>query len=204
MRTIYINVQQINLSHTNPSFSYIKMSIDLEKAKKEIRSVMKVYPDFPQKGIVFEDILPIFQNPTVFRLLIDVLKQHIAPLKPTIIVGLDARGFLFGPTLALELGIGFVPVRKEGKMAGECYRAVYEKEYGKDVFNLQKSAISKDDAVVIVDDIIATGGSAGAAGELVESAGAKVLEFVFLMELLFLKGREKLNAPVWTLMGGQE
>ncbi|GMM51494.1 adenine phosphoribosyltransferase [Starmerella bacillaris] len=178
--------------------------VDLTEVQKELKKVIAVYPDFPKKGILFEDILPIFQNPDVFRIMIDALKDHVKPLAPTVIVGLDARGFLFGPTLALELGVSFVPVRKEGKLAGEVYRAVYQKEYGEDVFCLQKSAINKGDKVVIVDDIIATGGSAAAAGQLVTEAGGIVSEYVFLMELLFLNGREKLNAPVFTLMGGQE
>lgn len=177
---------------------------DLKEVRHELRKVIGVYPDFPKEGIVFEDILPIFQTPSAFRLLVDALKAHVAPLKPQVIIGLDARGFLFGPTLALELGVSFVPVRKEGKMPGEVYRAVYEKEYGRDVFCLQKSAVAKGDTVVIVDDIIATGGSAAAAGELVAAAGGRVLEYVFLMELLFLKGRDKLDAPVFTLLEGQE
>lgn len=177
--------------------------MDLEKIKQTLRSTLAVYPDFPKPGIVFEDILPIFQNPTAFRGLVDALKAHIAPLKPDVIIGLDARGFLFGPVVALELGVSFVPVRKEGKMPGEVYTAKYVKEYGEDVFALQKSAVKPGNKVIIVDDIIATGGSAGAAGELVEKAGGEVLEYVFLMELLFLNGRSKLNAPVYTLLDGQ-
>lgn len=171
---------------------------------KELRAALGKYQDFPSKGVLFEDIMPIFQKPELFRKLIELLRAHVEPLKPTVIVGLDARGFLFGPVLALALNVSFVPVRKAGKLPGEVYTAVYEKEYGKDVFALQKNALKSTDKVVVVDDIMATGGSAAAAGDLVKQAGAEVLEYVFLMELLFLKGREKLNAPVYTLLEGQE
>ena len=176
----------------------------LDEIRAQLNKVIAVYPDFPKKGILFEDILPIFQDAKTFQLLIDALKQHIAPLQPTVIIGLDARGFLFGPTLALQLGVSFVPVRKAGKLPGDLYTAAFEKEYGTDSFALQKSAVKSGDRVVIVDDIIATGGSAEAAGNLAVQAGAKVLEYVFLKELLFLKGRERLNAPVFTLLEGQD
>lgn len=174
--------------------------------KSHLRAALKQYPDFPEKGILFEDIMPIFQNPTLFQDLLDGLKQDLqeAGVKPDVIVGLDARGFLFGPTLALQLGCSFVPVRKAGKLPGEVYTATYEKEYGQDVFCLQKNAIQKGQNVVIVDDIIATGGSAACAGELVEQAGAKIARYLFLMELKFLKGRDKLNGPVFTLIEGQD
>lgn len=180
------------------------MSPSLEATKAELRSALGKYKDFPTPGIMFEDIMPIFQRPTLFRLLVDALQHHVEPLKPTVIVGLDARGFLFGPPLALALNVSFVPVRKAGKLPGDVYTAAFAKEYGEDVFALQKSALKKGDRVIVVDDIIATGGSAAAAGDLVKQAGAEVVEFVFLLELLFLKGREKLNAPVYTLLDGQE
>jgi len=119
-------------------------------------------------------------------------------------VGLEARGFLFGPSLALKLGAGFVPVRKAGKLPGECVRVAYEKEYGTDWFEMQVGAIKPGQRVLVVDDIIATGGSAKAAGELVELSGGVLVEYVFILELEFLKGREALRAPVYTLLKGQE
>ena len=121
-----------------------------------------------------------------------------------VVVGLEARGFLFGPSLALKLGAGFVPVRKAGKLPGECVRAAYEKEYGTDWFEMQVGAIKPGQRVLVVDDIIATGGSAKAAGELVELSGGVLVEYVFILELEFLKGREALRAPVYTLLKGQE
>lgn len=138
-----------------------------------------------------------------------ILSAHPPSLTPPfagvdVVVGLEARGFLFGPSLALRLGAGFVPVRKAGKLPGECVKVSYEKEYGQDWFEMQVGAIKAGQRVLIVDDIIATGGSAKAAGDLVNILGGTVVEYLFLMELDFLKGREKLAAPVFTLLNGQE
>ncbi|KAI1981221.1 adenine phosphoribosyltransferase, partial [Ophidiomyces ophidiicola] len=123
--------------------------------------------------------------------------------KPEVIVGLDARGFLFGPSLALRLGAAFVPVRKKGKLPGPVETQGYEKEYGTDYFQIQADAVKPGQKVVIVDDIIATGGSASAAGSLVQKLGGDLLGFVFILELDFLKGREKLSAPAYTLLSSQ-
>jgi adenine phosphoribosyltransferase len=120
-----------------------------------------------------------------------------------VIVGLDARGFLFGPTLALRLGAGFVPVRKAGKLPGNVETAEFQKEYGTDTFAMQTDAISPGQKVLVVDDLIATGGSAAAAGTLVEKCGGILLGYIFIIELTFLKGRDKLNAPVYTLLESQ-
>ncbi|RUS34485.1 phosphoribosyltransferase-like protein [Jimgerdemannia flammicorona] len=114
--------------------------------------------------------------------------------------GLDARGFLFGPLIALRLGAAFVPVRKQGKLPGETVSTVYAKEYGEDIFELQKSAIKAGQRAIIVDDLIATGGSAKAAGELVRKAGGKTVEYLFVMELSFLNGAAKLDAPSYSLV----
>lgn len=182
--------------------------MSIEASVKELKNALKQYPNFPQEGILFEDFLPIFANPELFRKLVDAFKTHLtqefSDKKVDFIVGLDARGFLFGPALALAMNVGFVPVRKAGKLPGACVQAVYQKEYGQDVFEMQKDAIPAGSNVVIVDDIIATGGSAAAAGELVQKVNANILEFNFVMELDFLKGRDKLQAPTFTLLSGQE
>lgn len=182
--------------------------MSIEANAVELKAALKQYPNFPSEGILFEDFLPIFTDPKLFNKLIDSFKLHLEEKfganKVDYIVGLESRGFLFGPSLALALNVGFVPVRKAGKLPGECVQATYEKEYGSDVFEMQKNAIKQGANVVIVDDIIATGGSAAAAGELVEKIGANLLEYDFVMELDFLKGRDKLNAPVFTLLNGQE
>lgn len=182
---------------------------EIEELSKQLKTALKLYQDFPKKGILFEDFLPIFSNPQDFQRLIDAFKLFIDKTYPNtkidFIVGLEARGFLFGPTLALALGAGFVPVRKPGKLPGKVHETSFKKEYGEDVFQIQQDVIKPGSNVIIVDDILATGGSAFAAGELVlKNPGAKILHFLFVMELGFLKGRDKLQADTFTLLSGQE
>jgi adenine phosphoribosyltransferase len=123
----------------------------------------------------------------------------LRPLNPSVIVGLDARGFIFAPALALRLNVRFIPVRKRGKLPGETVQAKYVKEYGEDVFEMQRGRMTSDDRVVVVDDLIATGGSAKATGEIIKKLGATLLEYMFIMELTFLNGWKHLDAPVWRL-----
>jgi adenine phosphoribosyltransferase len=133
---------------------------ELASLKIRLRAALRQFPDFPSPGILFEDILPIFADPTLHEALIRSLELHIIDTygeKPDVIVGLEARGFLFGPSLALRLGASFVPVRKQGKLPGPCETEVYEKEYGQDFFQMQADALKKGQKVVVVDDIIATG-----------------------------------------------
>ncbi|KAL9116053.1 MAG: hypothetical protein Q9227_000421 [Pyrenula ochraceoflavens] len=181
----------------------------LANLKIRIRSALRQFPDFPSPGILFEDILPIFQDPELHEALITALELHITETyghqnKPDVIVGLEARGFLFGPSLALRLGAAFVPVRKKGKLPGPCETASYQKEYGEDFFQIQSGAIREGQKVLVVDDLIATGGSAAAAGSLVQQAGGKLLGFVVLIELEFLSGRDKLQAPTFSLLSSQD
>lgn len=159
-----------------------------------LKNKLRQFPDFPEKGILFEDILPIFADPAAFNVLISAFEKHIREKhgQVDVIVGLDARGFLFGPTLALRLNAAFVPVRKQGKLPGKCVTAEYTKEYGTDIFCAQHDAIKPGQKVIIVDDIIATGGSASAAGQIVKQLGGHTLEYAFMLELDFLKGRDKL------------
>lgn len=120
------------------------------------------------------------------------------------IVGLDARGFLFGPIIALRLGAAFVPVRKAGKLPGTTFKAEYAKEYGTDVFEIQEGAIKPGQKVIVVDDLIATGGSATAAGELIKKSGGVTLEYLFVVGLTFLKGHEKLDAPTYAIVEAED
>ncbi|KAF4592035.1 adenine phosphoribosyltransferase [Ophiocordyceps camponoti-floridani] len=140
--------------------------------------------------------MPIFASPTAHVSLLDALEERIrrdfSPL-PDVIVGLDARGFLFAPGLALRLGIAFAAVRKAGKMPGTCVDASYEKEYGGDCFQMQCGAVAAGQNVLVVDDIIATGGSARAAGHLVRKLDGRVLGYLFILEIAGLNGREKLG-----------
>ncbi|TKA75078.1 Adenine phosphoribosyltransferase [Friedmanniomyces simplex] len=181
--------------------------------KSKVKAGLRQFPDFPSKGVLFEDIMPLFASHSLHTTLLEALELQIAEAFHTkigeksgidVIVGLESRGFLFGPALALRLGAGFVPVRKEGKLPGECETVRFRKEYGEDVFQMQRDAFERGQRVVIVDDIIATGGTAAAAGQLVRKLGGDLLGFVFMMELDFLKGREKLDAPAYTLLSGQE
>ena len=173
-----------------------------------MQSALRQFPDFPSPGILFEDILPIFQDPALHETLIHALELYIIEIYgrgggPDIIVGLEARGFLFGPSLALRLGAGFVPVRKKGKLPGTTVSVSFDKEYGTDFFAVQSDAIKAGQKILIVDDIIATGGSAAAAGQLVEKLGGNLLGFIMILELDFLRGRDKLPAPCHTLLLSQ-
>lgn len=144
-----------------PSKSLTGKPEEMEKTKQLVISALQYHPNWPTPGVNFIDILPIFRNPAIFASLLDVLIYQIEETfpsnKPEVVVGLDARGFLFGPTLALRLGVPFVPVRKSGKMPGICFTEGYEKEYGRDEFQIQADSIQKNQKVLIVDDILATG-----------------------------------------------
>ncbi|KAI1610312.1 phosphoribosyltransferase-like protein [Exophiala viscosa] len=194
--------------HATTTSSQLSGPQALPELKARIKAGLKTYPDFPKKGILFEDILPLFASHSLHQDLIRAYELQVHESfgpdnLPDVIVGLDARGFLIGPTLALSFGAGFVPVRKAGKLPGKLETAEYEKEYGTDTFAMQTDAIKPGQKVLVVDDLIATGGSASAAGTLVEKCGGTLLGYIFIIELTFLKGRDKLNAPVYTLLESQ-
>jgi adenine phosphoribosyltransferase len=173
-------------------------SSELAGAKITLRKSLRSFPDFPIPGINFVDIMPLFADPTAHATLVEALELQINeafPTKPDVIVGLDARGFLFGPGLALRLGVPFAAVRKQGKLPGPCVTAEYIKEYGKDLFQMQEDAVCEGQKVLIVDDIIATGGSAKAAAELVQQLKGEVMGYLFILEIPGLNGRDKLGAP---------
>ncbi|KAL3234862.1 Adenine phosphoribosyltransferase 1 [Nakaseomyces bracarensis] len=182
--------------------------LSVEECKSELRAALHQYPNFPRQGVLFEDFLTIFKNPSLFRKLIEGLKTHIEeefpPGKIDYIVAPEARGFLVAPTLAFAMDIGFIPIRKAGKLPGEVVSVEYEMEYGEAVFELQKEAIPPGSNVLLVDDILATGGSAVASTELLRQVDANVLGYCFIMELEHLKGRARLNeAPVFALLNSQ-
>lgn len=143
------------------SAAHSSSAAELASLKVGLRAALRQFPDFPSPGILFEDILPIFADPKLHEALIHSLELQILEAyggqKPDVIVGLEARGFLMGPSLALRLGASFVPVRKQGKLPGACVTQVYEKEYGQDFFQMQEGAIKPGQKVIVVDDIIATG-----------------------------------------------
>ena len=179
----------------------------LEELRQSLSAGLKQYPDFPVPGILFEDIFPLFAIPDLHRDLITAflltIEERFGKNRPDVIVGLDARGFLIGPQVAIHLNAGFVPVRKPGKLPGKLETAEYQKEYGTDTFAIQAESIKPGSKVVVVDDLIATGGSAAAAETLVKKCGGELLGHIFLIELTKLNGRSKLAAPVYTILESQ-
>nr|P54363.1 RecName: Full=Adenine phosphoribosyltransferase; Short=APRT [Drosophila pseudoobscura pseudoobscura]AAA57203.1 adenine phosphoribosyltransferase [Drosophila pseudoobscura] len=167
-----------------------------------VKSKIGEYPNFPKEGILFRDIFGALTDPKACVYLRDLLVQYIRQSQPEVevIVGLDSRGFLFNLLLATELGVGYTPIRKKGKLAGEVVSVEYQLEYGSDTFELQRTAIQPGQKVVIVDDLLATGGSLLAASELVRKVGGVVLESLVVMELVGLDGRKKLDCKVHSLI----
>jgi adenine phosphoribosyltransferase len=161
----------------------------MDDLKKMIREV----PDFPKKGILFYDITTLLKDKTGFKKVIDVLTDQIRPLRPDSVLGIEARGFIFAPALAYNLGAGFVPIRKPKKLPAETERISYELEYGMDTLELHKDAVKPGMRVVIADDLLATGGTALASVRLVEKLGGDVVAVSFVIELEALKGRDRLN-----------
>ena len=159
----------------------------------EVRKHIRDIPDFPKAGILFKDITPLLGQAGAFRLVIDLFEERLAGQKPDVIVGIESRGFIFGAALALRLGVGFVPVRKPGKLPYKCRRISYDTEYSTDSLEMHEDAIARGARVVIVDDLLATGGTAGATARLVEEQGGSVASLAFVVELDFLSGRGRLG-----------
>jgi adenine phosphoribosyltransferase len=167
--------------------TYFKSAI--ERLKASVRDV----PDFPKEGIIFKDITPILSNGQLFRLAVTIFAERYQRKSIERIVAIDARGFIFGGALAHYLGIGLSIVRKKGKLPYKSHECEYELEYGKGTLELHIDAVEKNQRVVIIDDLLATGGTAEAAAKLVEQCGGEVVELAFLVELGFLHGRERLE-----------
>jgi len=159
----------------------------------QLQDIIRNIPDFPKPGIQFKDIESITENPRAFAYVIDEFSQACQAHQIDKILALDARGFLFGGALAYELSLPVVMARKKGKLAGECVSETYALEYGEAEVELQRTAIQAPDRVLIIDDLLATGGTAEAAASLVNQIGAKVVLFAFVIELAELGGREKLG-----------
>ncbi len=161
----------------------------MEHLKKLIREV----PDFPKPGILFYDITTLLQDPDGLRQLTDGMVDRYCDNPPDVVLGVEARGFIFAPVMATRLGRGFVPVRKPGKLPSKTSRISYELEYGSDSLEIHSDAIQPGQNVLIVDDLLATGGTAKATSKLVEELGGKVHGFAFVVELSFLPGRQALD-----------
>lgn len=166
-----------------------------------LKELIRDVPDFPKKGIVFRDITPLFQDPKGLRDTIEKLSGHYKDKKIDIVVGAEARGFLLAPTVAFNLGAGFVPVRKPGKLPYHKISMSYALEYGTDTLEMHKDSIKKGQQVLLVDDLLATGGTMAACCKMVESLGGKVIGCAFLIELTFLNGKKALpNYDVFSLI----
>jgi adenine phosphoribosyltransferase len=167
----------------------------------DLAKMIRDVPDFPKEGILFKDITTLIKEARAFREVIDRLADHYAGQQIDLVVAVEARGYIFGAPIAYKLGAGFVPVRKEGKLPAETVRDEYELEYGTDSVEMHRDAIQPGQKVLIVDDLIATGGSAAATARLVERLGGEVVSIAFLIELAFLKGVEKLKGyDVFTMI----
>jgi adenine phosphoribosyltransferase len=162
---------------------------DLDRLRLAIRDV----PDFPKPGILFKDITPVLGDPELLRMVIGGFVESARPLGVEKVVGIESRGFIFGTPLAAALGVGFVPVRKKGKLPWKCEAVSYALEYGEATIEMHADAIRQGEKVVLIDDLLATGGTAAAAVSLVRRLGGEVLEAQFLIELSFLSGREALS-----------
>jgi len=164
-----------------------------------LRSAIRDVPDFPVKGILFKDITPVLQDGQLFRQAVDVIADRHKGKKVDAVVGIDARGFIFAGAVAYKLGIGMVPVRKKGKLPYKTVVTSYTLEYGSETSEMHVDAIQRGSRVIIVDDLLATGGTAMAAATLVEQLGGDITEIDFLIELSFLKGRDRLkDYPVFS------
>jgi adenine phosphoribosyltransferase len=157
--------------------------------KEKIRNI----PDFPKKGILFHDVTTLLKDAEGFRQVIDELYEKYEHEKIDLVVGIESRGFIIGGALAYKLGAGFVPIRKKGKLPAAVHREEYDLEYGKDIIEMHLDAIKHGDRILLVDDLIATGGTALAACKLIEKAGGKIIECGFIVDMPELKGKEKLH-----------
>ncbi len=166
----------------------------------DLHAFVRGIPDFPQPGVLFRDITPLLKEPRAFARAVDWYCEAVAELRPEAVVAIESRGFLFGTPVALRLGLPFVPVRKPGKLPAKRMSVEYSLEYGESQLDIHADALAPGQTVVIVDDLLATGGTAAGAAKLVELIGGRVAGLVFLIELTGLGGRGRLSYPVRSLI----
>jgi len=167
-----------------------------EKIKEKVRSI----PDYPKKGVLFRDITPLLRDGPIFRACIDAIAEHFEGSVDAV-AGVEARGFIIGSAVAYKLGKGFIPIRKEGKLPYDKVKKTYSLEYGEETIEIHKDALAKGERILLVDDLLATGGTAKASCELIESLGGKIAGVAFIIELTDLHGRDKLSdKEVFTLV----
>ncbi len=169
-------------------------------SRMELRAHIRDVPDFPKKGIVFKDITPMLGNPQALAHVVQAMASHYQGKGITKVVGIESRGFIFAPPIAIALGAGFVPIRKPGKLPWKSRRQAYGLEYGTDVIEIHDDAVSDKDTVLMVDDVLATGGTMEAACKLVRLLGGKVHGCAFAIDLAFLGGAKRLDVPVFSVI----
>lgn len=175
--------------------------MELLSSIQRVRDALRVVPDFPKPGIQFIDITPVLQDGQLFRLCINLMIERYAKRRLDAIVGVDARGFILGGAVACQLGIGFVPMRKKGKLPYKTKSISYELEYGSATLEVHEDALKPGQRVALVDDLLATGGTSAAAAQLIELLGAELYEMAFLVELAELNGVRKLEKyPVYSIV----
>ncbi len=167
--------------------------MDFKARTEALKSFIRDVPDFPKKGILFKDITTLLKDPRAYRQSLDLFIALCSDLRIDKVAAIESRGFIFGSAVADRLSVGFVPIRKVGKLPAKTVRVSYALEYGTDAVEMHEDALEKGEAVLVVDDVIATGGTAAAVGQLIDSVGARVAAYGFLVELTFLNGREKLD-----------
>ena len=168
--------------------------------REQVLQIIRAIPDYPKKGIIFRDITPLLGNAELFKYVIDELAALCKNEGITKIVGIESRGFIFGAPLAYALGIGFVPIRKKGKLPYKKIAATFTLEYGTDTVEMHEDALTKDDKVILIDDLLATGGTTRAGLELINKLGAKTAFCLYVIELSFLEGGKTLNVPYKSLI----
>jgi adenine phosphoribosyltransferase len=171
------------------------------KPAADLKSIIRTVPDFPKAGINFYDITPILKDGRALAYTIDTMADHFSNMNIDVVVSMEARGFLFGPAIAYKIGAGFAPVRKLGKLPWDTHQQEYALEYGTDTIEMHRDAIQSGQRVLIVDDVLATGGTAKAVAALIEKMNGKIIGAAFVIELLALKGRKNLGSvPVYSLL----
>jgi adenine phosphoribosyltransferase len=171
------------------------------KSSTDLKSIIRTVPDFPKAGINFYDITPILKDGRALAYTIDTMADHFSSMNINMVVAMEARGFLFGPAIAYKLGAGFAPVRKLGKLPWNTHKEEYGLEYGTDTIEIHQDAIQHGERVLIIDDVLATGGTAKAVTRLIQKMHGEIIGAAFVIELLALKGRNKLkDIPVYSLL----
>lgn len=167
--------------------------------KSELKTYIREIPDFPKAGIIFKDVSPLFKNKAAFKKSVDLLAKQFKKEKIDYVVAVEARGFILGAAIAYKLGTGFIPIRKKGKLPYKTHSITYQLEYGTDTLEVHEDALPSGARVLIVDDLLATGGTVKAVADLIQAQGAKIVGLAFLVELRFLNGKAKIkDFPIYS------